>query len=329
MTPCIPRASYRDAVADPTRRPGPTASAPGPDEFETIRRIAAQVGAPPAGEVWIGDDAAIVRVGGALLAIAADAVVAGVHADLALTSVADLGWKALAVNVSDLAAMGCVADRALVTVSGPAGSDVDGLYEGLLAAAAAFRCPIVGGDLTGGPGLVVSVSVIGDGGGVPPPVLRSGARPGDEIWLTGPVGAAAAGLRALRAGHRDGPLVEAHARPIPRIREGQVARASLASAMIDVSDGFSADLAHLLDASGVGCDLDGVPVAEGATEDDALAGGDDYQLVICCPADAQLLARFREAGLADPVLVGTCGADPGRRLLAGAPLAARGWVHPI
>jgi len=314
-------------VGDPTRRPGPAPSVAGTDEFEAIGRIAARVGAAPPGEVWIGDDAAIVRVGQALLAIAADALVAGVHADLALTSVADLGWKALAVNVSDLAAMGCVAARALVTVSGPPGLDLDGLYDGLLAAAEAFGCPIVGGDLTSGPGLVVSVSVIGDGGGVPAPVLRSGAHPDDEIWVTGPLGGAAAGLRALRAGHRGGALAAAHARPVPRVREGQLARASMASAMIDVSDGFGADLGHILDASRVGCELDGVPVADGATAEDALGGGDDYELVMCAPPDAALVARFRQAGLADPIRVGRCVADPDRRVLAGAPLPPRGWVH--
>ena len=319
-------------MSDPTRRPGEAPSVPGTDEFEVIGRIAARVGPAPPGEVWIGDDAALVRVGQALLAMAADALVAGVHADLALTTVADLGWKALAVNVSDLAAMGCVADRALVTVSGPPGSDLDGLYDGLLEAAETFGCPIVGGDLTGGAALaalVVSVSVIGDGSGIPPPVLRSGARPDDEIWVTGPLGRAAAGLLALRAGRRDGPLVAAHARPVPRVREGGVARAAPVSAMIDVSDGFSADLGHILDASGVGCELDAVPVADGATEEEALAGGDDYELVMCCAADVGLVDRFRAAGLADPVRVGRCIPDRRRRVLAGAPLPARGWVHKV
>ncbi len=115
--------------------------ATGGDEFEVIGRIAARVGPAPPGEVWIGDDAALVRVGHALLAVAADALVVGVHADLALTSVADLGWKALAVNVSDLAAMGCIAERALVTVSGPPGTDLDGLYDGLAQAPDAHALP--------------------------------------------------------------------------------------------------------------------------------------------------------------------------------------------
>jgi thiamine-monophosphate kinase len=160
------------------------AEASGGGEFAAIARIARRVGPAPPGEVWVGDDA----------------LVAGVHADLGLTSLADLGWKALAVNVSDVAAMGCVATRALVTISGASGAEVDALYDGLSAAATALRCPVVGGDLTGGDALVVSVSVLGDGRVDPGPVLRSGARAGDAIWVSGALGAAAAGLRALRAG---------------------------------------------------------------------------------------------------------------------------------
>ncbi|HZQ87265.1 MAG TPA: AIR synthase related protein, partial [Acidimicrobiales bacterium] len=131
-------------------------------EFAAIGRIARRFGAPPEGELWIGDDAAVVRVGHAAVAVAADAVVAGVHADLRLTSVADLGWKAIAVNVSDLAAMGLAAGRAVVTVSCPPGTDLDALYDGIEAAARAFNCPVVGGDLTESPTLVVSVTVVGD-----------------------------------------------------------------------------------------------------------------------------------------------------------------------
>ncbi len=300
-------------MADPT----------GGGEFAAIERIAARRwGTPGPGEVWIGDDAALVRVGGALLAVAADALVAGVHADLALTSVADLGWKALAVNVSDLAALGCAAARAVVTVSGPPDTDLDGLYDGLEEAARAFGCPVVGGDLTAAPTLVVSVTVLGDGDVRPPPVLRSGARPGDEIWVSGPLGAAAAGLRALRAGSPDAALTAAHARPRPRTAEGVAAREAGATAMIDVSDGFAADLGHVLDASGVGCEIDDVPVVDGGNMADALGGGDDYELVWCCRPGAGLVERFSALGLRPPLPVGRCVADRTRR-----PPAAAGWEH--
>ena len=164
----------------------------GAAEFAAIERIAARLAAGgvgrPAGELWIGDDAAIVVIGAARVAVSADALVEGVHADLSLTTPADLGWKALAVNVSDLAAMGCVASRAVVTVAGPPDTDLDGLYEGLAAAAETYGCPVVGGDLTGAAVLVVSVTVLGDAGLTPGPVTRAGARPDDQIWSRAPSG---------------------------------------------------------------------------------------------------------------------------------------------
>ncbi len=148
--------------------------------------------------MWFGDDAAVVRPPGAdrLLLLAADTVVEGLDADLELTSLADLGWKAMAVNLSDIAAMGGQPGHAIVSVVGLGPSGLDELYAGILEASACYSCPVVGGDLSAGDQLVVTVAVTGwvDG----PPVLRSGARPGDRIWVTGPLGAAAAGLRRLR-----------------------------------------------------------------------------------------------------------------------------------
>jgi thiamine-monophosphate kinase len=287
--------------------------ATGGSEFAAIERIAARFPAPPGGELWIGDDAAVVRIGGADVVVAADALVSGVHFDLSVTTIADAGWKALAVNISDLAAMGCVATRALVTVSGPPETDIDGLYEGIAEASERFACPVVGGDLTNAPVLVVSVTVLGDGGVTPRPVRRAGAQPGDVVWVTGPLGAASAALHARRS-HLS------NARPVPRVAEGVAARELGATAMIDVSDGFGADLGHVLDASGVGFELEGLPVAEGATPEEALSGGDDYELVWCGPAGTA--DGFAVRGLRPPVRVGTIVADPGRR-----PLPSRGWSH--
>ena len=310
----------------------------GAAEFAAIERIAARLAAGgvgrPAGELWIGDDAAIVVIGAARVAVSADALVEGVHADLSLTTPADLGWKALAVNVSDLAAMGCVASRAVVTVAGPPDTDLDGLYEGLAAAAETYGCPVVGGDLTGAAVLVVSVTVLGDAGLTPGPVTRAGARPDDQIWVTGPLGGAAAGLAALRRASRGGPAVpgalrQAHARPVPRVAEGTAARELGARAMIDISDGFGADLGHVLDASGVGAELTVVPVATGASAAEALGGGDDYELVFCAPAEAPIRAGFADRGLPEPILVGRCVADRGRRTLADRPFGPSGWAHAI
>src|SRR2546423_8514292 len=131
---------------------------------------------PPAGETWIGDDAAVVvpPLGGLLLA--ADLVVVGVHADLSLVGLDDFGWKALSVNVSDIAAMGGEPTHALVSLAGPAHTDLEALYRGIAEAVDYYGCAVVGGDLSSADQLVVSVAVIGDAGSRPP-VLRSGALP--------------------------------------------------------------------------------------------------------------------------------------------------------
>lgn len=307
-------------------------------EFATIAAISSLLPGPEdPGETWLGDDAAVVRSGTGWLLLAADTAVAGVHADLTLTGLADLGWKAVAASVSDIAAMGGDPGHCLVTVSAPAGTDVVELYRGVAAAAARFGCPVVGGDLTGGPELVVTVAVTGTC--TNRPVLRSGARPGDRIWVTGPLGAAAAGLRVLREGARVGPsgpagrgglaatLAAAHARPVALIDHGRAARRAGATAMIDVSDGLSADLGHIATASGVGVRLDDVPVHPGSTLEEALGGGEDYVLVFCAPADADPVLAF--GGLDTPIMVGRCTDDPDERTLSGRPLPAAGWEHHL
>jgi thiamine-monophosphate kinase len=303
-------------------------------EFAALIRLTSQLAdsapelRPGPGETWIGDDAAVVATPSGWQLLAADTVVEGVHADLSLTGLDDLGWKVMAANVSDVAAMGGLPDKALVAVSGPPHTDLDLLYRGIASAAACFTCPVIGGDLTNAPVLVVTVAITGRVEGAP--VLRSGARPGDGIWVTGPLGASAAGLRSYRRGGPpadpvDQVLRAAHARPRPALRAGSAARLAGATAMIDVSDGLSADLGHLADASGVGFRLERVPVAEGATEPDALGGGEDYVLVFTAPDAAAVKAAF--AHLSPPELIGVCTEDPRERLFRGAPLPPTGWEH--
>ena len=261
----------------------------------------------------------------------------GVHADLALVGLDDLGWKALVVNVSDIAAMGGRPTHALATVAGPLDDlDVDLLYDGLTAAADAYDCPVVGGDLASAPTLVVAVAVVGEAGPVPPPpVRRSGARPGDTVFTTGPLGSSAAGLAVLRADRgREAPdLAVAYCRPRARLAEGAVARAAGATAMIDVSDGLALDLRRLADASRVGVVLEHVPVAIGVSrvsdEPEALAlgGGEDYELVFTAPDPARVDAAFAEAGLALPLRIGRVTADATERRLREGDLPGLGYVH--
>jgi thiamine-monophosphate kinase len=295
-------------------------------EFIAIERLRRLLPVPAPGVLGIGDDAAAILLPAGWLVTTTDAVVAGVHADLDLTGLDDLGWKAIAVNVSDIAAMGARPLQAVITVVGPPDTDLDRLYQGIAEAARRYECPVVGGDLANGPGLVVSVAMTGT---VPDgePVRRTGARPGDGIYVTGSLGLSAAGLRMLRKGEKESSLaVAAYRRPTPEVAAGEAARLAGATAMIDISDGLAADLGHLADASGVGLALDEVPVGEGATLEEAVAGGEDYVLAFTAPSDPS--AAFAERGLAAPVRIGTATAVPAERLLAGQPLpAAGGWEH--
>lgn len=303
-------------------------------EFEAIARLAellSRSGARPApGETWIGDDAAVVSEPGAgRLLLTTDLVVAGVHGDMSVMSVADLGWRAMVASLSDVAAMGGVPGHGLVSVAGPPDTDVDLLYEGVAEASTRFGCPVVGGDLSGAQQLVVSVAMTGRLVPDADPVLRSGARPGDGIFVTGRLGASAAGLRLLRAGagSQDDPSVRAYRRPMARLAEGVAARQGGATAMIDVSDGLAGDLGHVADASGVGYVLTEVPLAEGAEMEDALYGGEDYELVVAAPDAEALVGAFAAAGLAPPVPVGVCLEDRTVRRYAGHEVRGGSFEH--
>jgi thiamine-monophosphate kinase len=303
----------------------------GAGERAAIERIRALLPAPPPHETWIGDDAAVVEPPGRPLLLAADLVVEGVHADLSLVGLDDVGWKALAVNVSDIAAMGGRPLHALVSVAGPSDTDLDLLYAGIAEAAREYRCAVVGGDLSNAPSLTVAVAVTGE---CPAgrPVLRSGARPGDALLVTGPLGRSAAGLAVLRRRARtdaEAEYAEAHRRPRARVAEGMVAAATGATAMIDVSDGLAADVRNLASASGVGFDLYTVPADAGwlGSEEDALFGGEDYELLFATPDVDGTTDAFLTEGLRPPIVVGHCTADPAERSLNGRPLPQGGWEH--
>jgi len=259
-----------------------------------------------------------------------DAVVAGVHGDLDLIGPADFGWKALTAAVSDIAAMGGTPRHAVVSVGAPPGSPLEELAEGLAEAARAWACPVVGGDLSEAAQLFVAVAVTGTLAGDRPAVLRSGARPGDALFVTGPLGASAAGLRVLRGGQPGGQdLVAAHRRPSARLAEGRVAREAGARAMLDLSDGLGLDLHRLARASQVGVRVDRVPAAAGATEEEALGGGEDYELLIAAPDDGRLERAFSAAGLRPPLRIGTCTADPTERRLGSQALPEAGYGHRL
>ncbi len=298
-------------------------------EDDLLERIAAIVGRRtiPPGEVHVGDDAAVLEpfVGQAL--ISTDIAVLGVHLDAELFPLEDLGFKAVASAVSDLAAMGGRPRGAVVAVTSPPGTDLEELHRGIADAAAMTGCPIVGGDLARGRDVAVAVTVLGEcpGRGA---VLRSGARVGDEILVTGPLGRSAAGLRRRRAGAGlDDELVVAHRRPWPRLAEGLAARAAGVHAMMDLSDGIGIDLHRMADVSGVGFELGVVPVAHGATLEEALNGGEDYELVMTSADVGRLRLIFADRGLRGPIVIGRVVADPATRTLGGVTLERRGFQH--
>jgi thiamine-monophosphate kinase len=279
------------------------------------------------------DDAALVQVpGGGPLVVSVDSVVEGVHVDLSLSTPADVGWKALMGAVSDLAAMGAAPIGALIALCVPGGSGNGevalGVMEGVAEASVAAPCPVVGGDISGAGQLVVAVTVLGSVAPGGSAVTRAGAAPGDAILVTGPCGGSAAGLRHLRA-HTA--LGQAYRRPVARLREGDTARRFGAKAMIDVSDGLALDLHRLADASGVGFVLGEVPVADGATLEDALGGGEDYELLFTVSAADQekLAAGFETEGLRPPRRIGVTVADATERTFRGDALPRLGWQHTL
>ena len=235
------------------------------------------------------------------LLVSADALVAGIDWRDDWSSAADVGWKAVMVNASDIAAMGGRPRFFVFSLVVSGAFDVDRFYDGVEEALAVTGGEVVGGDLSSGPTTVVSVTVLGHADRA---VGRNGARVGDRVWVSGPLGAAA---RDLRKG--GGP---AHRRPTAYVGE-PIANAT---AMIDVSDGLVADCAHLAAASDVCVALDDVPIARGAKLDDALYGGDDYVLVACGPY-APGWTR-----------IGECVAGSGVTF-KGEAVAPRGWEHEL
>ncbi len=231
---------------------------------------------------FTGDDAAVVRAR-PLAVTSIDTVVDGVHFSLATHSPADVGWKALATALSDLAAMGADPGEAYVALVLPAGFEgALELVEAMEELAASCDTTIAGGDVVAGPVLAVTVSVTGWADEEGELIGRDGARSGDLVGVTGELGGSEAGRALLEAGEREpAELVRRHLRPRPRLAEGRALAATGPSAMIDVSDGLATDAGHLAEAGGVELRLalDAVPCAAGVDPVAAATGGDDYELL--------------------------------------------------
>jgi thiamine-monophosphate kinase len=331
-------------------------------EWGLIELIGRRFGPPPEGDVWAGDDAAVVASPGERLVVTTDTLVHGVDFDFAYCPPQDAGWKSMAVNVSDVAAMGAVPGHAVATLGLRPDTpvvDVESILDGLLGAAEMYGTTLVGGDITTASELLIGVTIVGAMPASRTPALRSGAIGGDAICVTGELGGAAGGLIALKnkpsGGLRSGwdvgedlesPLSKLAARqlrPTARLTESRALGAVHLTSMIDVSDGLLADLEHVLDASGVGCQLDPemIPVDEnlavlGKLVADldplelALTGGEDFELIVTLDPvdfpDARLAVEHMGTAFTriGTVMTGT------ERMVGEHPLSAwkeKGWEH--
>lgn len=271
-------------------------------EFGFIDKICARFAELPLnGFEGIGDDCAVLPVAdGDALLFTADLLNEGVHFPRRATSARELGGKALAVNLSDIAAMGGRPVATLLSLALPpdAGETwAEEFMEGYRALSERYGVALVGGDTTrSGQGITINVTAIGR---APLSCIkrRSAARPGDVLFTTGALGASGAGLRDLLAGRLDTPAAVEHRNPRPQVEEGLwLGMRREVHAMMDLSDGLASDLRHILDRSGVGAEvlLERVPVAEGSDLQTAACGGEDYKLLLTADAEGagQLADEF-------------------------------------
>jgi thiamine-monophosphate kinase len=317
---------------------GPIDTPLGPGkEFDRIRAMAARWGARARG---LGDDCAFLEAGGERLAISLDLSVEGVHFTREWLTPAEIGYRAAAAALSDLAAVAAEPVALLLGLAVPAGESddtVSQLADGVADAAADCGATIVGGDLSRGPGIVIDCCVIGRAAAE---VRRRGARPGDRLVVTGALGGPLAALLEWRAGREPPPAArERFARPASRHAAARFLAAHRARAMIDISDGLAGDLRHLLAASGVGATLEveRIPVLPDAAKlaarlkeepwSFAARSGEEYELLAAVPADeADAVVSGCPVSAA---VIGTVEAEPGLRATArgAAVRLADGFDH--
>lgn len=298
-------------------------------------------GAGPEVLVGVGDDAAVVRPGPGDLVITTDAMVEGTHFDRGLTSARDLGYKAIVVNLSDIAAMGASPRTAVCALTLSDAVDAAWtmeLFGGMREACDEHALWLVGGNLARGREVTAAITVIGEVASGRA-VTRSGARVGDAVVVTGSLGGSAAGLRiaagsatSLSLEQRD--ALYRHLRPAARIGEGRVLAHAGATAMIDISDGLALDLARLCRSSAVAASITAasIPVHPAAAATEALAGGEDYELLATVPTSTlgELTADLADRFGTPLTVIGHIAAGDGVTLEdrdGPRPLGAAGWDH--
>lgn len=306
----------------------------GTGEFGLIARVTARLAAGSTVLLGPGDDAAVVAARDGRVVASTDVLVEGRHFRRDWSSAVDVGHRAAAANLADIAAMGAVPTALLVGLCAPPSLDVrwaEDLADGLSAEAGRSGASVVGGDMSASPTLTIAVTALGDLRGSLP-VLRSGARAGDVLALAGRIGYAAAGYTVLSRGFRTPKLlVEAYRRPEVPYQAGPAAAHLGATSMIDVSDGLLADLGHIATASGVGIDLRREAFEVPRQMRDAaqalgvdpytwvLGGGDDHALAATFPAGVALPADWR--------IIGRVVEGSGVTVEGKVPKLPAGWDH--
>ena len=302
----------------PMTEPAPQASVPlGPGrEFASIARWVRQWGARAHG---IGDDAAILDVPpGTRLVVSTDTTTEDGHFRRAWLAPIEIGWRAAMAALSDLAAMGADPLGVLIALGAPAtwDRDIDEVLHGVGDACAAAKVPIIGGDTTRSPVLTLGITVLGS---ATEPMRRDGAQPGDWIYVTGSLGGPRAALEAWQAGKAPRATHRARfARPVARLNMGAWCAANGATAAIDLSDGLVADAGHIAAASlaRLVIELATVPVLGGVLARDALASGEEYELLVTGPPGMDAAARAARIGTLTPI----------GRVLAATPVESPGVV---
>ncbi len=313
--------------------------------IQKLKEIAEKDNPSPALVMGIGDDTAAWQSEPGLTLASTDCLIEGVHFTLETTGWYDLGWKSLAVNLSDVAAAGGRARYVLVTLGLPRDIEVENvelLYNGLVELGKAHGVTVAGGDLSTAPCVFINISIIGMSGGEI--LTRSSARPGDMIALSGCLGAAAAGWKLLQqdpARERNSALVQAFLKPQPRLSTGELLLAKGVKAAIDISDGLAADLGHICEQSGVGAvvNINRLPLHPQAVElfgkqqaiEMALTGGEDYELLFCAPET--MVRQVKNASAIPISIIGeiTGNAGEGLKLVkedsSTLALNRTGWQH--
>jgi thiamine-monophosphate kinase len=298
--------------------------------------------------VGIGDDAAVWKPSNPYQIATVDSMVEGIHFTFKTISWRELGWKSVAVNLSDIAAMGGVPLYALISIGLPQNTDVaevEDLYKGMLQITKKYGVSIVGGDTVSSPFVFISVTVIGCSSNPRGKVLqRSAAKPGDIVAVTGELGASAGGLHMMLdkekfPARREAILRKAHVMPVPRIAEGQALVAAGVKAGMDISDGLVGDLTHICEMSKVGAviNIDRVPVSQALRKcypEDALSlaltGGEDYELLFAAaPAIIKKLknSNFSHTVIGEIVAVGSGKVQLLDEFGRAVKMTVKGWDH--